>query len=790
MNILLSKFFSILLSATFFLPLVNGSLSPQASEALALSASALIWVDMPDMPNARYNMGVAATTDGKIYVMGGDNWSCTPLDNMEVFDPATNAWSILSPMPTPRWGVRSTALDGKIYAIGGNSDDCGEQIMGTVEVYDPATDTWETRTPMPTPRAAMGVASANGKIYAMGGIIEAGGVTSIVEEYDPFTDTWTQKADMPIMNYSFGIVAADNGIIYTFGGSMMMDAAFAYDTVTDDWTSVSPMPTPRDTFAATRGSNGNIFAVGGFSGSGPTGSVEEYNPQTDTWFVQTPIPSSRAGHGMAASGEVIYAIGGFGYDANGSALGALSSVVAATIIPMPPPPNDDFIDATIVSAGSLPFYEYSDLRGATLELSEPTPSCASSLGSTIWYSFTSEVTGYAYAYNPNWNYSFWALYTGEVLENLDERYCSSGGERPLVEIQQGQTYYFQVGSLYGDREWVDFRLDFYPKPPNDNFADATQIPTVPYYQAQESKAATREIGEKMPSCAFDSSGWTIWYAFTPTETKSFKAAPYSGTYNTYPFLAIWIGDSLAELSEVGCASYGGSLVSRLEAGVTYYFQIGVLFDGGAWLEFSLNESLQPIAGFSYSPWDPSLFDTISFWDTSYDPEGSGFSAYEWDFGDGTTSTEASPTHRYAADGDYVIWHKVTTIDGRTAETSQVVQVRTRDVTITKFSVPKSASSGQTRTITVSVKNVRYPETVEVRLYKNVSGNWIDIGMQIQSVAVRSNRTTDFMFSYTFTPGDAAVGKVVFKVVATIIDHRDALPADNEAISLPVKVSKC
>jgi hypothetical protein len=58
-----------------------------------------------------------------------------------------------------------------------------------------------------------------------------------------------------------------------------------------------------------------------------------------------------------------------------------------------------------------------------------------------------------------------------------------------------------------------------------------------------------------------------------------------------------------------------------------------------------------------------------------------------------------------------------------------------------------------------------------------------------SVPVRpANRTTDFKFSYTFDNDDGKFGKVTFKAVVTINDARDALPADNTAISLPTKVT--
>ena len=84
----------------------------------------------------------------------------------------------------------------------------------------------------------------------------------------------------------------------------------------------------------------------------------------------------------------------------------------------------------------------------------------------------------------------------------------------------------------------------------------------------------------------------------------------------------------------------------------------------------------------------------------------------------------------------------------------------------------------------------YPETIEVQLFKSVPGGYQQVGSLTQSVPVHpSNRTTDFSFSYTFTDADAQVGKVTFRAVATVLGVRDALPADNEAIAPPTKVSR-
>src|SRR5207253_1196890 len=63
-----------------------------------------------------------------------------------VYDPATNSWKLLKPMPTARSGMAVAVLDEKIFAFG------GERLGGTFnqsEVYDPATNTWSVLTPMP-----------------------------------------------------------------------------------------------------------------------------------------------------------------------------------------------------------------------------------------------------------------------------------------------------------------------------------------------------------------------------------------------------------------------------------------------------------------------------------------------------------------------------------------------------------------------------------------------------------------------------------------------------------------
>jgi PKD repeat protein len=239
---------------------------------------------------------------------------------------------------------------------------------------------------------------------------------------------------------------------------------------------------------------------------------------------------------------------------------------------------------------------------------------------------------------------------------------------------------------------------------------------------------------------------------------------------------------LTDLSQVGCRNTLDPLTFRAEAGTTYYFQVG---GDGESVQFRLDVSPLPSVGYFFYPSEPSVFDLLTFYDQSYDPANVGIESYAWDFGDGTTSADPNPSHRYTQDGDYTVQHSATTYDGRSASASQVVQVRTHDVAITKILAPISANAGQTRTITVYVSNKWYPENVEVALYKSVPGGYQWVTSDSKLVPVRSgNRTTMITFKYTFTTDDASAKLVTFKAIATIDNVRDALPDNNEIISSP------
>lgn len=449
------------------------------------------------------------------------------------------------------------------------------------------------------------------------------------------------------------------------------------------------------------------------------------------------------------------------------------------------PVNDDFASASGIP--SLPFTDTVDNSAATRETNEP--AACNFTTQTVWYSITPASNGVLRAdmvgsslFDTNL-----AVFVqgGAGFAGLSYITCAQGGSVTFA-VSSGVTYYLQASSIFSGGGSLTINVAPAPPPSNDDFAAATVIASLPLTSSEDVAGATLEDNEPLPSCENVPTSGSVWYSFTPSASATYLWT--AATNYGQPTTAVYTGSTLNSLTELSCLPFSGTFSGT--AGTQYIIQVGGSFQDWGPLSVSLDVAPPPQVSWGFSPGDASIFDGVSFFSSAYDPAFQGISSYAWTFGDGGTSTDSHPTHAFATDGDYTVQLTVTTSDGRIATASQTIRVETHDVAITKLSAPKAASAGQTRPITVGLTSKRYPETVEVDLYKSVPGGFQLVSTLTQSVPLRSsNRTTDFVFSYAFTTGDASVGKVTFKAVATMIGPRDALPADNEAIASPTKVSK-
>ena len=317
-------------------------------------------------------------------------------------------------------------------------------------------------------------------------------------------------------------------------------------------------------------------------------------------------------------------------------------------------------------------------------------------------------------------------------------------------------------------------------PSNDNFADAQPIGDLPFSVYHDTSGATFEADEPMPSCGSGVPLKTAWFAYTPS--SDVLLMPGVNYFDFPTVMAVYMGSSLNDLSQVACTPYYQTAALQAQANVTYFFQIAGMYGEEGPIPFTLEVAPPPQVNAYYYPGDPSIFDNVSFGASVYDPANIYGLTYAWTLGDGTSSDQGSFNHQFAADGDYAMNLMVTTADGRSSSVGQTVQVRTRDISINKLSVPQMASTNQTKTINVEIKNNRYSDYVQVVLVKGLPGGGEQvIGILTLYVPARATKPTTFKFSYTFTSADASVGKVVFKATANLVNGRDALPSDNTAI---------
>jgi N-acetylneuraminic acid mutarotase len=139
------------------------------------------WSSARPMLTARNHHG-AALIDGKIYIVGGRVGSTfiiglsTNVNTHEVYDAAKDTWSSVLGVPTARSGVGVAVLNGRLHVLGGEA--YLNDLVGTYrthEAYDPKTNSWERLPPMPTPRHGLAVGEIGGRIYAVSGSNVAGG---------------------------------------------------------------------------------------------------------------------------------------------------------------------------------------------------------------------------------------------------------------------------------------------------------------------------------------------------------------------------------------------------------------------------------------------------------------------------------------------------------------------------------------------------------------------------------------------------------------------------------------
>jgi N-acetylneuraminic acid mutarotase len=274
---------------------------------MRLAILAGVWISLAPLQTARQELAVAAA-NGRLYAIGGISGNSV-LSSVEEYDPPTNRWRFVAPLPETLHHPAAAVVDDIIYVIGGYRT-LAFDPTSAVYRYDPRSDLWTRVASLPSPRGALAAAVIDGRIYAVGG--NPGG--NALTMYDPMADRWTSLAAMPTAREHLAAVAA-GGKLYVAGGRQPRNVAAleVYDPATDRWGALSPLPTARSGLAAAV-TGARMYVFGGegnpFSPTGVFEQNEAYDIGSDTWRTDTAMPTPRHGIGAAVIDDRIYIPGG------------------------------------------------------------------------------------------------------------------------------------------------------------------------------------------------------------------------------------------------------------------------------------------------------------------------------------------------------------------------------------------------------------------------------------------------------------------------------------------------
>jgi N-acetylneuraminic acid mutarotase len=246
----------------------DGELLGDSTQTLIYNIADDSWSSGPNAPGPGSAEGIAVSHGDSVYALGGRNGAGT--DNNR-FTPETETWTTLAPLPKGRDGLGAAVVGNSIYAVGGRPETggpcSGSEQFADVERYDIASNTWSTVAPLPTPRSDVGAIAHGGKIYVFGGCKEgAASVTGEVDIYSRTKNSWSEGAPMPTPRAGFYGIGIKGDDIYVMGGldagGKASSANEVYDISDNSWSVDTPMTHPRGEMGvASHG--GRIYTIGG-----------------------------------------------------------------------------------------------------------------------------------------------------------------------------------------------------------------------------------------------------------------------------------------------------------------------------------------------------------------------------------------------------------------------------------------------------------------------------------------------------------------------------------------------
>ncbi len=639
--------------------------------------------------------GHSLLSDGRLMVSGGHISADHGIPDISVFSPATGSWTKSTSMRRGRWYPTNTTLaNGSVVILAGR-DEVGDEVAEP-EVWSPSGGIRQlTNASLVLPYYPRTFVAPNGQVFY------AGEEQTTRYLNTSGTGSWTTVGDRLYGARSYGAaVMYEAGKILYAGGGRTTNTAEIIDlnVAGPTWRWTGSMAVPRRHLNATVLPTGEVLVTGGTTSpiqndvSQAVRSAEIWNPATGVWTTLASGSVRRAYHStslLLPDGRVLHAGSGDAEGQPNEFSGELFS----------PPYLSRGARPTVSDAPTQLGYG-TDFRVATPDAADIAKVSLIRLGSTthafdmntrlLWLSFTRDASGLTISapaggtIAPPGHYMLFLVNQAGV-PSIGRITKVSATSEPGGGPNAPPTAAFLAGCAGMNCTFADRSSD----PDGDltawqwTFGDGDGTPVRDPYHAytapgtytvtlttkdHEDAAATisRQVTVPGPQTAL---GLTVT---TRTETtKHISDLVWSRAqgerlylYRNGLVLNSTPNDGKQSVSKVasGSATY---IFKVCEAASTICSNpVTAVFGGGSPVDNSSpNAAFTPICSGS----------TCRFSDGSADPDGT-VSSWQWNFGDGSSSTQRNPSHTFGAGGTFSVTLSVT--DDRGARGSA-----TRNVTL-------------------------------------------------------------------------------------------------------------
>jgi N-acetylneuraminic acid mutarotase len=248
------------------------------------------WQQLRDMQAPETHSGMAVDAEHyNVYFVAGHRgeYPSTPTNDTWRYNAGSDTWTQLAPIPTIGGAGAAVLLDRTLHYIGGCLAD---RVTNTAQHWtldlDTPGATWKAAAPMPVAVDHVAGLALNGKIYAVGGEIghdKLHNQQSLVQVYDPATNKWTRAASMPrpkshaesstfVMNGRIISAAGQNDDAYVQAPTNSVNL---YEPQTNRWIPLGNLPAARQGTIIQQVGNFIILTAGG---------TRTLAPQNTTWI--------------------------------------------------------------------------------------------------------------------------------------------------------------------------------------------------------------------------------------------------------------------------------------------------------------------------------------------------------------------------------------------------------------------------------------------------------------------------------------------------------------------------